>query len=46
MTTWTNQEKFEDQESITYDEAGITYDDVLYLYDGKEPTTWTNETKN
>lgn len=45
-TTWTDQEKFEDQTSIEYNEANITYDEVAYQYNGKQGTVWTDQTKN
>lgn len=42
MTTWTNEERYEGADSITYDEATATYDDN-YNYKGQEITVWTNE---
>lgn len=44
MTTWTNEERYENASSTTYEDATVTYDDASYNYDGKEITVWTEET--
>lgn len=43
-TTWTNEERYANAPSVTYDESSVTYDAVNYNYNGQEITVWTNET--
>ena len=42
MTTqWDNQDRYEGQVSIQYNEPDIKYNEVGYQYNGKLGTIWT-----
>lgn len=45
-TTYTNQQKYSGQSSITYNESSKTYDQAIYQYNGVLGTVYTNQTKN
>jgi len=44
-TTWTNEEKLQGQTARDWDGSDIDWDSAVYAWDGKEPTSWTNEDK-
>lgn len=46
MSTWTDQQKYEGQTPITYNEAAKTYNELSILYSGKQGTVWTDQAKN
>lgn len=45
MATWTEQEKYSSQTAILYN-AAVQYNDPVYTYNGKQITTWTEQTEN
>lgn len=45
-TTWTEQEDYSSQTSITYNEAEITYNEANYTYNGKLATVWTEQNES
>lgn len=45
-TTWTEQEDYSSQTSITYNEATIEYNQIPYTYNGKEATVWTEQNES
>lgn len=46
MAEFTNEKKYGQSVSITYNESGITYDNLNYAYEGQLATIWTNESKH
>jgi hypothetical protein len=46
MATFTNEEKYGQAPSITYEQTGVTYDNTAYNYQGQLTTIWVNEPKS
>lgn len=45
-TTWTEADKYSTQTPVNYNDDTVTYDDTNVLYNGRQETTWTEQTEN